>query len=120
MPDLGPKIAFMAVREGAPVYDAREKRVGVVEEVLADHQAGIFEGLLIHTLPLPGRHVVADVDQISALHENGVVLSVEGRVLRQARARARGRSEGANGMLERPLQAKLRHLWDRIAKPRSR
>lgn len=110
----------MALREGTPVYDARDKRVGVVEEVLADHQAGIFEGLLIHTLPLPGRHVVADIDQISALHEAGVVLSVERRVLRQARDRARGPSENAEGMLERPLQAKLRHLWDRIARPRSR
>jgi uncharacterized protein YrrD len=120
MPDLGPKIAFMAVREGAPVFDARDKRIGVVEEVLADHQAGIFEGLLIHTLPLPGRHVVADIDQISALHEDGVVLSVEGRILRQARDRARRPPERAGGMLERPLQAKLRHLWDRIARPRSR
>ena len=120
MPDLGPKIAFMAVREGTPVYDARDKRVGVVEEVLADRHAGIFEGIVIHTLPLPGRHAVVDVDQISALHEAGVVLSVDGRVLRRAREHARAPSESTERMLEHPLQAKLRHIWDRIIRPGSR
>ncbi len=120
MPNLGAKIAFMAVREGTPVYDARDTRVGVVEEVLADDQAGIFEGILIHTLPLPGRHVVADVDQISALHEEGVVLAVEGSVLRRAGDRTRATSDSTERRLERPLQARLRHLWDRITRSRVR
>jgi len=108
MPDLGAKIAFMAVREGTPVFDSQDNRIGVVEEVLADNRAGIFEGILIHTLPLPGRHVVADVDQISALHEGGVALSVEGAVLRRAGDKKRP-ADSAEPPLERPLQARLRH-----------
>jgi hypothetical protein len=115
MRDLGAKIAFMALREGTPVYDAQDKRVGVVEEVLADDQAAIFEGILIHTLPLPGRHVVADVDQISALHEQGVVLSVDGPTLRRAKgAKPTPSGDSTQHPLERPLQARLRRLWDRI------
>ena len=119
MPQLGAKIAFMAVREGTPVYDAQDERVGVVEEVLTDSQAGIFEGILIHTLPLPGRHVVADVDEISALHEDGVVLSVEGRALRR-KDRSGASSDSTERTLEPPLQTRLRHLWDRIVRPRIR
>lgn len=120
MPDLGAKIAFTAVREGSPVYDTRDKRVGVVEEVLADSHAGIFEGILIHTLPLPGRHVVAGADQIGGLHEKGVVLSVEATVLRQARKQGHAPSDSREPALERPLQAKLRHVWDRITRSRLR
>ena len=120
MPDLGAKIAFMALREGTPVYDVQDKRIGVVEEVLADEQAAIFEGILIHTLPLPGRHVVADVDQINALHAEGVVLSVDGSTLRRAKGDRRMPSDGTERPLERPLQASLRRLWDRITKSRPR
>jgi uncharacterized protein YrrD len=120
MPDLGAKIAFVAVREGTPVYDAQDKRVGVVEEVLVDSHAGIFEGILIHTLPLPGRHVVADVDQVSALHERGVVLSVDRGVLRQRRGQTGTPSASTQQTLERPLQARLRRIWDRITRSRVR
>ena len=106
MRNLGPKVAFVAVREGTPVYDADDKRIGVVEEVLADGEAGITNGVVIHTVPLPGRHLVADVDQISALHERGVGLSVKRDALRRpSENRRRPRSEDG---LERPQQGALR------------
>jgi hypothetical protein len=107
MPNLGAKIAFMALHEGTPVYDVQDKRIGVIEDVLADEQAAIFEGILIHTLPLPGRHVVADVDQISALHEQGVLLSVDRPSLRSAK-NAKRTPFDSERELERPLQAGLR------------
>lgn len=120
MPDLGAKVAFVAVREGTPVYDMGGKRIGVVEEVLADGHAGIFEGILIHTVPLPGRHVVADVAHIEALHERGVVLAVDEAALRDPGGERRAPSDGAEPPLEHPLQARLRHIWDRITGSRTR
>jgi hypothetical protein len=116
--DLGPPIAFVAVREGTPVYDAQRKRIGVVEEVVADEQAAIFEGVVVHTLPLPGRHLVADVDQIASLHERGILLSVERSALRRSSRRGGGRERDAEDQLEHPVQAALRRLWDRIARRR--
>jgi uncharacterized protein YrrD len=113
--DLGPPIAFAALREGTPVYDARRKRIGVVDEVVADEQAAIFEGLVVHTLPLPRRHLVADADQIAALHERGVVLSVDRSALRRPDRDAGGRDSDAGDQLEHPVQAALRRIWDRIS-----
>jgi hypothetical protein len=67
-----------------------------------------IEGVIIHTHPLPGRHLYADVDQIAEIHERGVVLSVtkqelpapEGVAVRQGigasrAARRRGRAPPA-------------------------
>jgi uncharacterized protein YrrD len=113
--DLGPPIAFVALREGTPVYDAREERIGVVEEVVADEQAAIFEGLVVHTLPLPGHHVVADTEQIAELHERGVLLSVDRSALRSSDRHADTRERDADDRLESPLQATLRRVWDRIS-----
>ena len=75
MQDLGPPIAWLVLEEGTPVYDRNSERVGVAERALGE--GDIFEGLIVHTLPLPGHHLFADADQIAQLHERGVVLSVE-------------------------------------------
>jgi uncharacterized protein YrrD len=117
MRDLGAKIAFTAVREGTPVYDAGRARVGVVDEVIADGTAGIFKGIIIHTAPLPGRHLVADVDQIDALHERGVLLSVERGALRPQRRDA-AHTANADPALEPPIHAVLRRIWDRVTRRR--
>ena len=77
MEDLGSPIAYTVLEEGTPVYDRNGKRIGVVEHVVADLQSDIFDGLIVHTHPLPGRHRFADVDQIAELHERGVLLSIE-------------------------------------------
>ena len=44
----------------------------MVEDVQAP--ADIFEGIVIHTRPLPGRHLFARHDEIAELRERGVVL----------------------------------------------
>lgn len=114
MTDLGPPIAFLALAEGTPVYDARGERVGVAEHVLADEQAGIFEGLIVHTLPLPGRHLYADAEQIDELRERGVVLAVDVRALHAPPGeRERGAGDDGDGAsIEGALHARLRRAWD--------
>jgi hypothetical protein len=107
MDDLGQHVAWRALDEGTPVYDRHRESVGVVEHVLAPGE--IFEGVVIHTRPLPGRHLVAEHDQIAAIHERGVVLSVGRNELREPDNRSRPRPRSAH---EPRWQAQLRHAWD--------
>jgi uncharacterized protein YrrD len=114
--DLGAPIAYTVLEEGTPVYDRHGERIGVVEHVLADMQLDIFEGVIVHTRPLPGRHLFADVDQIAELREHGVLLSVDRADLHEPPHES-GRRKRVDGdeRLESPLEARLRRAWDRVA-----
>jgi hypothetical protein len=72
----------------------------------------IFHGLIVHTAPLPGRHLFADADQIAELRDRGVVLAVERDELHEPNEPrpARGTSDGTP--VDGPLQARLRRAWD--------
>jgi hypothetical protein len=111
--DLGPPIAYTVLAEGTPVYDREGMKIGVVEHVFADMQLDIFEGIIVHTRPLPGKHLFADVDQIAELRERGVVLAVTRAELHEppdeAKRKQRERGEGGP---ESPLEARLRRAWD--------
>jgi hypothetical protein len=108
--DLGPPIAFLVLEEGTPVYDAGGERIGVVEHVLID--LDIFEGVIIHTRPLPGGHLFADADQIAELHERGVVLSVGRDELHEPSEKRRDEGQA----VESPLERRLRRAWDWITR----
>ena len=103
--DLGDLVAYTAIAEGTPIYDPQGRRIGVVEHVL--EVGGIFEGVIVHTHPLPGRHLSADADQIAEIHERGVVLSVTERELHAAQHESRRRRAGKIS-----LEARLRRAWD--------
>lgn len=107
---LGPAIAYLAVKDGTPVYDREGSRVGVVEHVMA--VGGIFGGIIIHTYPLPGRHLYADAGQIAELRERGVLLSVDREQLHDPRRESARRLRGGP---EASLEARVRHAWDWIA-----
>jgi hypothetical protein len=109
--DLGRPIAYLALRDGAPVYDVNWKRVGVVEHVT--EFGGIFEGLIVHTYPLPGRHVYAGVDEIAEIREHGVLLSVPRDELQEPADRRR---RSAGDRPESPLEARLRRARDWISR----
>jgi hypothetical protein len=105
--NLGDVVAYTAVGDGTPVYDPQGRRIGVVEHVM--EVGGIFEGVIVHTHPLPGRHLYADADQIAEIHQRGVVLSVTRRELHAPEQEARrGRAEVRGS----PLEARLRRAWD--------
>jgi uncharacterized protein YrrD len=110
--DLGPPIAYTVLEEGIPVYDRDGERIGVVEHVLADMQLDIFEGVIVHTLPLPGRHVFADIEQIAALHERGVVLSAGRDELHEPPSGSGSRATDGGSGQENQLEARLRRAWD--------
>jgi uncharacterized protein YrrD len=105
--DLGSPIAYLALDEGVPVYDRDGERIGIVEHVVADGSADIFDGVVVRVRPAPGHHRFADAEQIAALHERGVVLSVGADALHHLRHDVAG-GEG-------PLEARLRRAWDRLS-----
>jgi uncharacterized protein YrrD len=110
--DLGPPIAYTVLEEGTPVYDRHGERIGVVDRVLADMQLDIFEGVIVHTLPLPGRHVFADVEQIGELHERGVLLAVERDELHEPPDEPNAKKRDSGDRVQNPLEARLRRAWD--------
>lgn len=116
MEDLGSPVAYTALADGTPVHDRSGRRVGVVEHVLADTDVDIFHGLVIHTKPLPGRHLYADADQIAELHERGVLLAVEEDDLPEPSASTARPSVGDRE--ETPLEARVRRAWDWISNRR--
>jgi len=109
--ELGSPVAYPALKDGTPVYDPELNRIGVVEHVMA--VGGIFEGIVAHTHPLPGRHLYADADQIAEIRERGVLLSVPAESLHDPeRDSARRRADGSDNSLE----ARLRRAWDWITR----
>jgi len=113
--DLGPPIAYTVLEGDTPVYDSSGKRIGAVDHVLADMQLDIFEGVVIHTPRLPGRHLFADVEQIAELHECGVVLSVDRDELHEPPDEASRKKRDARERVEHPLEARLRRAWDWVS-----
>ena len=111
--DLGPPIAPLALAEGTPVYDPSGRRVGVVDEVLIEPPGGIFEGVVVHTLPLPGRHLHALPDQIAEIHQNGVLLSVGADDLPEE-VGWRHRERDQTPSPEPPLERFARRVLDRL------
>jgi hypothetical protein len=74
------------------VISADGTRVGIVQHVLADSAADIFEGLEIDTRLGPGglRHV--DADQIAAVYNTRVELTLDASAVRRLPgSRRRGR-----------------------------
>jgi hypothetical protein len=106
---LGPPVAYLALKDGTPVYDRTGARVGVVEHVM--DEGGIFEGIIIHTYPLPGRHLYADANQVDEIHQSGVVLSVERADLHDPRTESARRHWDEP---EKTLERRLRRALDWI------
>ena len=65
-------ISHRALPDGVPVFDSDGRHVGVVDQPMEDPVTGIFEGIVVHTRPLPGRHLFADHEQIVDLQIDSV------------------------------------------------
>jgi hypothetical protein len=109
--DLGLPVAFRALRDGTPVFDREGRHIGVVEHVLIDEPTDIFEGLVIHTHPLPGKHLFAAPEQIDEMYERGVRLSIGRDELYEPSDRSGGRHDRERPLEER-LERALRRAWD--------
>jgi len=77
VPDLGDPTSYLELETGVPVYTADGRKLGRVEQVLADDNADIFEGLVVATRPGPGGHRFVDATQIDRLYMRGVTLALD-------------------------------------------
>ena len=112
--DLGAPVSYLTLEEGTAVLSADGEELGDVAHVLADEEADLFDGIVIsHGV---GRHTIADAEQVAAIHERGVVLT-----LTAAEAEALPEPSENPAVLEdaepegSPLTAKLRRAWDLLS-----
>ena len=74
--DLGPPASYLTLEEGAAVVSSDGERIGTVDEVLADTQADVFDGIVIGKGPLGLDRRYVDAEHVDRIHERGVVLSI--------------------------------------------
>src|SRR5262245_49293909 len=76
-PDLGQPASYLVLSKGAPVYSSDGQEVGRIEEVLADPEIDIFDGIILDTSVLPGGHRFADSEQVDEIYERGMMLKID-------------------------------------------
>ena len=69
-------VSYLTLKTGTDVISADGERVGVVQHVLADEEADIFDGIVIDTTLGPGGLRFVDAPLVSELRESGVALTV--------------------------------------------
>jgi hypothetical protein len=116
--DLGDPISYLTLTEGTPVFAAGGARIGVVEHVLADADADVFDGLVIDGRAGPGGWRFVDAPQVDRIYERGVLLTLgerEAEALPEPSenpATVVAEPEDAEGT---PLGDKLRRAWDYLS-----
>lgn len=116
--DLGNPISYKVLAAGTKVYSSDDAEVGRVVHVLAADDEDVFDGIVIDETAGPGGHRFADADQIDAIYEHGVVLSVDAAGAKQLHepsenpAVLRGDPADAG---DGALAGKLRRAWDYVS-----
>lgn len=114
--DLGEPVSYLTLGEGTVVFAADGEDVGQVAHVLADEESDIFDGIVIsHGL---GRHSFADAEQVEAIHERGVVLTLtaaEAEALPEPSENPAVMQDDPAEPDGSPLADKLRRAWDLLS-----
>jgi hypothetical protein len=113
--DLGDPVSYLVVADGTAVVTADGREIGTVEHVLAEPDADVFDGVIVST---NSGHRFADAEQIAALHERGVVLTLDAK----AAERLPEPAENPAAMDTTPddvtpdgLDDKLKRAWDYLS-----
>ena len=114
--DLGRPVSYLALEEGAAVLASDGEEVGHVAHVLADEEQDIFDGIVIaHGL---GRHTFADAEQVAAIHERAVSLTIsaaEAEALPEPSENPAVMHDDAAEPDASTLADKLRRAWDLLS-----
>ena len=114
--DLGRPVSYLALEEGAAVLASDGEEVGHVAHVLADEEQDIFDGIVIaHGL---GHHTFADAEQVAAIHEHGVTLTIaaaEAEALPEPSENPAVMHDDAAEPDASTLSDKLRRAWDLLS-----
>lgn len=113
--ELGEPIAYTVLTEGTPVFSADGEQIGKVAHVLAAEDEDVFDGIVVGEHPFGAGHRFADADDISEIHERGVVLKLD----RAACQHLPSPSANPAVMRDDPAESKgdlrretLRRAWD--------
>jgi uncharacterized protein YrrD len=110
--------SYLTLEEGTDVVSADGDRVGVVEHVLRDEEADIFDGLVIDLKPGPGGLRFVDAPDVREILEDRVVLTVPSTEIEQlpkpAPNPAAMEHHGVEDV-ESPLEHKLRRAWEIVS-----
>jgi hypothetical protein len=116
--DLGNPVSYLVLPEGADVVSSDGHTVGTVEHVLAVPEVDVFDGVIVDMRAGPGGHRFADADQVQAIYERGVVLTVN----RNAAEKLPEPSQNPATMEADPddvtrdgLNDKLKRAWDYLS-----
>ena len=74
--DHGHRISYQALKSGTEVFSSDGQRLGVVQRVVVDAKAHIFNELVIDTKLGPGGLKVVDAREVEDIHERAVVLKL--------------------------------------------
>lgn len=116
--ELGDPISYLTLETGTPVLTRDGERVGVVEHVLADADADVFDGLVIDGRAGAGGWRFADAAQVDSIHERGVVLTLGSREADQLSEPSEHPAAivaGPDDTTPDDLGDKLRRAWDVIS-----
>jgi uncharacterized protein YrrD len=106
--DLGNPVSYLVLAHGTAVIAQDGQQIGTVEHVLADEEADVFDGVIVH---VHGGHRFADAEQIAEIHERGVVLNVDAAALPEP-------SANPAALAADPADTtgdKLRRAWDYLS-----
>jgi hypothetical protein len=116
--DHGEPISYLALENGTDVISADGERIGVVEHVLGDEEADVFDGIVIDTKPGPGGIRFVDAPEVGEIRERAVLLT-----LSAADAQRLPEPEPNPAVMEHhgvedtetPLAHKLHRAWEIIS-----
>ncbi|HXR31211.1 MAG TPA: PRC-barrel domain-containing protein [Solirubrobacterales bacterium] len=116
MEDLGQPSSYHALAPGVPVFSSDGEKLGEVERVLADLDAGVFDGIVFDTSALPGGHRFVDGPEVDAIYDLGVVLKITAAEAAELKAPTAnpGSISVKAGDLGSGSRGGLRRAWDRL------
>jgi 4-amino-4-deoxy-L-arabinose transferase-like glycosyltransferase len=116
--DYGEHISYLVLATGTDVVCSGGTVVGKVAHVLADADEDVFDGVVIDTHLGPGGAHFVDADQVAAIYERALVLTVSSadveHLPRPTPAPAVMESHGTEDS-EGSLQRKLHRAWDLVS-----
>lgn len=117
-PDLGPPASYLVLSKGAAVYSCDGKSLGSVQEVLADPDVDIFDGIILDTSVLPGGHRFADAEQVEEVFERGVLLKLDAAAaegLPEPTENAAAMEADPTDEPDSKLEQKLHRAWELLS-----
>ncbi len=112
--DLGAPISYLVLEQGTEVFSSDHQPIGRVGHVLADEREDVFDGIVITRAGIAHGHVFADADEVGAIYERGVVLTLDQRACERLPEPSANPAVVGEDPGDR-VTGKLRRAWDRLS-----